>query len=1057
MSTKNCSFVFHLFTVFIVFALLFGTTGVTPVHAGGGPFHVKLAATGTGDCLSWANACTLQTALAQAGVGNPVWVMAGTYKPTTGTNRSATFQLRSGVSLYGGFTGTETARDQRDPLAHVTILNGNIGASGNSDNSYHVVTGATGATLDGFTITAGNANGASPDNRGGGMYNPDDSSPTLANIIFLENSASYGGGLYNYSANPMLTNITFIRNAATTYGGGVYNYDSSPTLTNVTFSGNTAADSGGGMFNRENSNPALTNVTFNGNTTTGDGGGMANLSTSSPIIRNTIFWGNTAPIGAQISNANGSLPSVSDSIVQGGYADGVNIIISDPRLGTLDNYGGFTLTIPLLPGSSAIDALANGTNGCGTTITTDQRGVTRSQRSKCDIGAYEYDYTGTYYVKPAASSGGNCQSWANACTLHNALFTSISGDEVWVAAGTHKPTTTIARGFTFQLVTGVAVYGGFTGVETLRSERNPTTNITILSGNINPMSAGSYHVVTGAGGATLDGFTITGGNANGASPHNKGGGLYNYESNLTLKNLIFSDNAAIYGGGMYSNDSDPTLMNVTFSGNSAEEGGGMYNKWGSPKLTDVTFNDNSATVYGGGMYNTESDPILTDVSFINNSATAAGGGIHNDASSPTLTYVSFGGNSAGGGGGMFNGNNSSPTLENVIFISNSATTGGGMNNRASSPALTKVNFSENSATNYGGGIYNSFGSSPSLTNVTFNHNSAAGGGGLYNDSSTPTLTNVTLSSNSAGGGGGVYNYQSNVQIRNTVFWGNTATAVSPQLHNNASTPVINDSVIQNGCPVGSTCSNIISADPLLGVYANHGGYTDTIPLLEGSSAIDKGNDATCADTDQRGVARPQGTQCDIGAYEFIPATFADVTTTYWAWDYIERLYDAGITGGCSTNPALIYCPEKPVTRAQMAIFIERGMNGSAFTPPPASGTVFGDVAASYWAAAWVEQLAADSITGGCGNGNYCPDNPVTRAQMAVFLLKAMHGSSYLPPAVGADSGFADVPSSYWAAAWIKQLAAEGITGGCGTGNYCPDRPVTRAQMAVFLVKAFNLP
>jgi len=189
---------------------------------------------------------------------------------------------------------------------------------------------------------------------------------------------------------------------------------------------------------------------------------------------------------------------------------------------------------------------------------------------------------------------------------------------------------------------------------------------------------------------------------------------------------------------------------------------------------------------------------------------------------------------------------------------------------------------------------------------------------------------------------------------------------------------------------------------------------------------------------------------------FTAATFTDVPTSYWAWLWIERLYKAGITGGCASIP-LQYCPEAGVTRAQMAIFLERGMNGSSFTPPPATGTAFKDVSKSYWAAAWIEQLADDGITSGCGGGNYCPENVVTRAQMAIFLLRAKHGTAYSPPAVGASTGFADVPNSYWAAAWIKQLAAEGITGGCGNGNYCPESPVTRAGMAVFLVKTFNLP
>ena len=186
-------------------------------------------------------------------------------------------------------------------------------------------------------------------------------------------------------------------------------------------------------------------------------------------------------------------------------------------------------------------------------------------------------------------------------------------------------------------------------------------------------------------------------------------------------------------------------------------------------------------------------------------------------------------------------------------------------------------------------------------------------------------------------------------------------------------------------------------------------------------------------------------------------TFDDVPYTHWAWSWIESLYAAGITSGCGTNP-LIYCPEQSVTRAQMAKFLERGVHGSTYQPPAVgAGTGFNDVFTSYWAAAWIKQLAADGITSGCGGGNYCPDDQVTRSQMAVFLLRAKHGAAYTPPALGASTGFTDVSVSYWAAAWIKQLAAESITTGCGSGNYCPEDPVTRAQMAVFLVKTFSLP
>jgi hypothetical protein len=140
----------------------------------------------------------------------------------------------------------------------------------------------------------------------------------------------------------------------------------------------------------------------------------------------------------------------------------------------------------------------------------------------------------------------------------------------------------------------------------------------------------------------------------------------------------------------------------------------------------------------------------------------------------------------------------------------------------------------------------------------------------------------------------------------------------------------------------------------------------------------------------------------------------------------------------------------------MAIFVLRAAHGATFAPPAATGTVFTDVPADSFAAAWIEQLVAEGITGGCGGNNFCPNAPITRAQMAVFLVKAMYGAAYTPPdAVGGV--FADVPADGFAAAFIEQLVADGITGGCGGGDYCPNAYVTRAEMAVFLVAAFDLP
>jgi hypothetical protein len=186
-------------------------------------------------------------------------------------------------------------------------------------------------------------------------------------------------------------------------------------------------------------------------------------------------------------------------------------------------------------------------------------------------------------------------------------------------------------------------------------------------------------------------------------------------------------------------------------------------------------------------------------------------------------------------------------------------------------------------------------------------------------------------------------------------------------------------------------------------------------------------------------------------------TFVDLAIDDPFLPYIKAIYNDGITSGCSTSP-LMYCPNSTVTRAQMAVFLLRGIHGSSYNPPAVGGaTGFGDVPTTYWAAAWVKQLAAEGITGGCGSGNYCPEAPVTRAQMAVFLLRSKYGAAYSPPAVGSSSGFGDVPTTYWAAAWIKQLVTEGITSGCGAGIYCPESPVTRGQMAVFLSRTFGIP
>jgi len=195
-----------------------------------------------------------------------------------------------------------------------------------------------------------------------------------------------------------------------------------------------------------------------------------------------------------------------------------------------------------------------------------------------------------------------------------------------------------------------------------------------------------------------------------------------------------------------------------------------------------------------------------------------------------------------------------------------------------------------------------------------------------------------------------------------------------------------------------------------------------------------------------------GTSATVVATIDLP--FLDVPPGAFARAEIGAVFNAGVTAGCGLH---VYCPTSAVTRAQMAVFLLKASLGSGYTPPPATGTVFADVDAGDFAAAWIEDLYGRGITGGCATNplRYCPDSSVTRAQMAVFLLKAEHGSAYTPPAC--TGMFTDVACPSLFADWIEQLAAESVTAGCGGGNYCPESPVNRAQMAVFLTKTFNLP
>ena len=210
----------------------------------------------------------------------------------------------------------------------------------------------------------------------------------------------------------------------------------------------------------------------------------------------------------------------------------------------------------------------------------------------------------------------------------------------------------------------------------------------------------------------------------------------------------------------------------------------------------------------------------------------------------------------------------------------------------------------------------------------------------------------------------------------------------------------------------------------------------------------------------RAPALPAGSLSDVtvtnpsGSTGTLPkgyvANFNDVPLGHPFHDFVTTLVRNGVTAGIGGGN---YGVTNPTLRQQMAVFLLKGKYGVCYVPPLCTG-VFADVPCPSTFADWIEDLAAQGITGGCGGNNYCPLNPVRRDQMAVFLLKAKHGSTYVPPACNGD--FTDVTCPSIFADWIEQLAEEEITGGCGGTNYCPLNPNTRGQMAVFITKTFQL-
>ncbi len=393
--------------------------------------------TGANNGTTWADAYrsadAIPIALAASVSGDEVWVAAGTYRPTLTTTRTIFINLRTGIAIYGGFAGTESTLNQRDFTTNLTILSGDL--AGNdpvvTDNSFHIINGnganAT-AILDGFTITAGNANGSSANDtdRGGGLIFLNSSNATIRNCRITSNRCSFGGGgTYIRSAsptfvdctwqgntggsfggaidmftncNPTFTRCAFISNTATRAGGVEVFGTCQPTFTNCIFRNNTAGSSGGGgLYIASSSTVNLRNCTIARNTTTGSGSGILTSSSTTRLF-NTIVYNNTGAGGTTANQLSGATTQATYSCVEGGFT-GMGNVSGSPLFVDL-NAGNLRISAfsPCIDaGSNANAGSGNTTDFAGAPRFVDDPGTTDTGVGPApivDIGAYEYQPAG---------------------------------------------------------------------------------------------------------------------------------------------------------------------------------------------------------------------------------------------------------------------------------------------------------------------------------------------------------------------------------------------------------------------------------------------------------------------------------------------------------------------------------------------------------------------------------------------------------------------------------------------------------------------------------------
>ncbi len=575
-----------------------------PVRASGAVLYAAPGGLTTGACTSWATACTLSYALSIAVNGDQIWVKEGVHKPdTTGlaNPRLATFSLKKGVALYGGFAGTETSLGQRSWTSRPTVLSGDIDhndvvdANGatvtiNGANAYHVVSAYnvnSTALLNGFIITGGQATDpSSVHEQGAGVYVVN-ASPQLSNLVIVGNVASYGGaGIYNQGASfPSLTNVVFRNNDAQTgYGGGMYNEDpSSPTLVNVSFISNTASY-GGGIFSSANSF-AMFLVQFRENYASYSGGGIHNDSGAIQLASATFVSNTAGAFGGGVWSYAAAL-TVVDSEFRGNFAEGGGGgVYHDLSEATFTNVR-FVNNATLTSGGNYGGGLYN-RSGAAT-------------------------LTNVLFEGNISSTGGGMYNYASDAWLNQVQFVnntaSAQGGGMSSIFG-----VSVALTDTVFIGNAAGVRGG--GMHTLLVEENLALTNVLFSGNTAQQDGGGMYSESAVGDPPVAFTNVT---FSDNAAQNSGGALVSlYMSNVTLTNVIIWGNTAGVSPGI-ANTSSSLLIS-----HSDIQGCGGSTAWNA-----------ACGVDGGG--NIDVDPLFVDADGADNIAGTPDDNLRLQVGSPAI-------------------------------------------------------------------------------------------------------------------------------------------------------------------------------------------------------------------------------------------------------------------------------------------------------------------------------------------------------------------------------------------------------------------------------------